>query len=95
MVPVLFGHYILMKMFHFSDAHLLAHKAVDKYLVKYLDQLDRLLESLQGTWGSGVRLPTQEMDLRLRMVDDVDGATNLARFRDVLRNLPTRESETP
>ena len=47
-IAIFFKHQIQIKMFHFQTKKYGAHKASDKYLEKFLDNFDRLMEVCQG-----------------------------------------------
>lgn len=51
LVSVLFHHQLAIKMFHFQTKKYGAHKAADKYLIKFDANLDRFMEIYQGENG--------------------------------------------
>ena len=50
-INIFFEHQLTIKMFHFQTKKYGAHKAADKYLVKYQANLDRYMEVYQGEKG--------------------------------------------
>jgi len=62
-----FQHQLVVKMYHFQTKKYGAHKASDKYLVKYSANFDRFMEVFQGETG---RLQDNQIILEFAVATD-------------------------
>lgn len=79
-----FQHQLTMKMYHFQTTKYGAHKAADKYLVKYTANFDRFMEAWQGANG---RLANTEVTVKFNTVKDVNISIHLDNMVEFLTNL--------
>lgn len=63
----LYSHFLVMKTFHFQTKLGFRHTKVDEYLSKYLSNMDKLMEVLQG---SNSTVTLDEIHIRAPTRDD-------------------------
>lgn len=83
---ILMEHLILIKMLHFQTSRYGAHKALDKYLEKFLKNYDVLMEVAQGQYG---RLSQKKMTLNATFLTDGNVFKYLNIFDQFLSSLST------
>jgi len=85
----LYGHYLVMKTFHFQTASGFRHTKVDEYIVKYLANLDRLMEVIQGI-DSVVTI--KDIHVRVTAHNDENIMEEVGRM---IKHLETQRDEEP
>lgn len=83
-VNAFFQHQLTMKMYHFQTNNYGAHKAADKYLVKYAANFDRFMEVWQGANG---RLANNNIQVKFNTVNDDTVTIHLNNMVDFLINM--------
>lgn len=78
-----FNHQLQMKMYHFQTLEYGAHKAVDSYLSKFTDNLDKFMEVAQGIFG---KFKIKYLDIKFETLNDQNIVENLNKFINILRN---------
>jgi Family of unknown function (DUF5856) len=83
LIKLFFDHQIQIKMLHFQTKSYGAHKSLDAYLEKFLNNFDKYMEVSQGING---RLKASKMEFKVTMMTDSTVASILDDFLGALRN---------
>jgi hypothetical protein len=91
-IGTFFAHQIAMKMYHFQTKSFGAHKAADEYLAGFATNFDKLMEVLQGEFGT---VEIQKLSLNVSLVTDETVISHLNRVIDFMRQLKVDGEELP
>lgn len=78
----LYRHYLVMKTFHFQTKLAFRHTKADEYLQKYLANMDKLMEVIQGIDGV---VATSVIDINVATRNDEDIYEELANMTALLQ----------